>query len=447
VIILSTYTEPVLAELPEIQEPASGEHEDENPGAFAKLLAGLLNNTNIEVSEIETPEIQLIEISANDIEGLSFKDDAAALEKSFPSSNTEGKIQFNAVKKPDEIENAELNDDDFFAGHILLSADHLIIRQDDSVKIDSDIRDFPEKPHSIDEPLRDFSLLSDAAEFSEDSILSVNPAEIKDNRRLHTENNDRVLSKADDALQDNKSNEINSMQNIRPENEAKNRFEEARDKRRQSGKVTFEVNDMRTGNAEKNIETRINTGFDRVKTEAPVREITLELRLPEQAQNSAQTTWETRAGGANSALENMLARELHQNFNGDIVRHASMALRDGGEGTIRLTLKPESLGNVKIRLEMTENKITGQIIVESEEALRAFQKEIHSLEQAFRNSGFTDANLNLSLTADGRNMEQQEQEAARFSPLMVASQYENEQTEALSLDLFRQEHLSVNMFA
>jgi hypothetical protein len=95
----------------------------------------------------------------------------------------------------------------------------------------------------------------------------------------------------------------------------------------------------------------------------------------------------------------MLARELHQNLNGDIVRHAAILLRDGGEGTIRLSLKPESLGNVKIRLEMAENKITGHIIVESDEALRAFEREIRSLEQAFKESGFDGASLQMAVAS------------------------------------------------
>jgi flagellar hook-length control protein FliK len=122
--------------------------------------------------------------------------------------------------------------------------------------------------------------------------------------------------------------------------------------------------------------------------------------------SQAQTTWETKAG---ASLENMLARVLHQNFNGDIVRHASIALRDGGAGTIKIALHPESLGNVKIQLEMTENKITGLIFVESEEALRAFRKEIASLEQAFRDSGFANADLDLSLTQNGQNPQERKE--------------------------------------
>jgi flagellar hook-length control protein FliK len=73
---------------------------------------------------------------------------------------------------------------------------------------------------------------------------------------------------------------------------------------------------------------------------------------------------------------------------------------------------------------MSENKITGQIIVESEEALNAFKKEIASLEQAFREQGFTSADLNLSLTSDGRNEDLQEQ-TAPFMARTIASQYDD----------------------
>jgi flagellar hook-length control protein FliK len=125
----------------------------------------------------------------------------------------------------------------------------------------------------------------------------------------------------------------------------------------------------------------------------------------------------------------MLARELNQTLNGDIVRHASIMLRDGGAGTIRLSLKPESLGTVKIRLEMAENKIAGQIIVESDEALRAFEREIRSLEQSFRDSGFEGASLEMALAGDGGQngaAGQWKGEEARpfFSPRLAASRYD-----------------------
>jgi hypothetical protein len=131
----------------------------------------------------------------------------------------------------------------------------------------------------------------------------------------------------------------------------------------------------------------------------PETEIPVELRTAG-ARTPAEIGAEREARPAETFHE-MLSRELHQNLNGDIVRHASILLRDGGEGLIRLSLKPESLGNVKIRLEMAENKIAGHIIVESDDALRAFEQEIRSLERAFLDSGFDGANLEMSLAGDG----------------------------------------------
>jgi flagellar hook-length control protein FliK len=139
---------------------------------------------------------------------------------------------------------------------------------------------------------------------------------------------------------------------------------------------------------------------------------------------------------AGQAFEDILARELHQNLNGDIVRQASIMVRDGGEGTIKLSLKPESLGMVKIRLEMAENKITGHIIVESNEALRAFEKEIRSLEQAFRDSGFAGASLDMTLAGDGGQNSGQgrwNSEAPLFPARAVSSSYD---AMAETVDLF-----------
>jgi hypothetical protein len=116
---------------------------------------------------------------------------------------------------------------------------------------------------------------------------------------------------------------------------------------------------------------------------------------------NSRAAGERAAGSGAPAFEDLLARELRQNLNSDIVRHAQLVLRDRGEGSIRLSLRPESLGNVKIRLELTDNKIAGRIIVESGEALRAFEREIASLEQAFRDSGYESAELSAFLSGDG----------------------------------------------
>jgi flagellar hook-length control protein FliK len=234
------------------------------------------------------------------------------------------------------------------------------------------------------------------------------------------------------------------------EKETRNRLEETRNRRRTA---SFELRDFRSGETEtirRDGVFNIRAGGETRLAGDTAKEITLELRLPNQGQNSsaATTSWETRAG---QSLEDMLARELHQNFNNDIVRHASIALRDGNEGTIKLALRPESLGNVKIRLEMAENKIIGHIVVESEEALRAFEREISSLEKAFRDSGFESAELEMSLASDNRGAEQQwqETEASRFlSGQYAASRYDTavEQMEMpIPLDVYQLGARTINV--
>jgi flagellar hook-length control protein FliK len=238
------------------------------------------------------------------------------------------------------------------------------------------------------------------------------------------------------------------------EREGRNRLDEARNRDKKRG-VTVDVRDFRSAGADivqKDSVVQVKAGAESRTGEGSVKEITLELRLPNQGQGSqsAVTSWETKAG---QAFEDILSRELHQNLNNDIVRHASVILRDSAEGTIRLALKPESLGNVKIRLEMAENKITGNIIVESEEALRAFEREITSLEKAFVESGFEGANLEMSLAANGGGAEQwQEMESGQsIARLIAAAHYEAAAAEwtemPAALDYYYQGAGAINMLA
>ena len=229
------------------------------------------------------------------------------------------------------------------------------------------------------------------------------------------------------------------------------RLEEVRGRERRGERLSIEVRDLRSGQTgtETRSDVRINAGLEKPPaSESGARELVMELRLPDQVQKAPgpDTSWGTRSA---HAFEDLLARELHQNFNNDIVRHASMILRDEGKGMIRLALKPDNLGNVKICLEMAENKITGQIIVESEEALRAFQREIHSLEQAFKESGFQDANLEMSLAANSSGAEEFEQEAqARtlLSLFAAATRYDSgEQAEGFFTGTFERGQTTINL--
>jgi flagellar hook-length control protein FliK len=211
--------------------------------------------------------------------------------------------------------------------------------------------------------------------------------------------------------------------------EGKGRLEEVRNREKRRG-ATLEVRDFRNSGVQaeavaKETAFQVKASAENRPFGAADREVFLELRLPQGREAApAVTSWEANSG---RAIENLLARELHQSFNNDIVRHASVILRENNEGLIRLALKPESLGNVKIQLELADNKIIGHIVVESEEALRAFEKEVSSLEKAFRDSGFDGASLQMSLASDGGEQQQwQEREANPLLPGLVASRYDAE---------------------
>ncbi len=93
----------------------------------------------------------------------------------------------------------------------------------------------------------------------------------------------------------------------------------------------------------------------------------------------------------------MLADRLREVWNGEIVQSARVVLRDGDAGTIRLRLKPESLGNVKIELNLADNNISGRIVVESDAAKSAFERNMSHLSDAFRQGGFDSARLEVAV--------------------------------------------------
>ncbi len=101
-------------------------------------------------------------------------------------------------------------------------------------------------------------------------------------------------------------------------------------------------------------------------------------------------------------FEGMLSQELQSNAK-EFVKTGSVILKDNNSGTINLILHPEELGNVKIKLEVTDKVIAGKIIVSSEEAFNAFKANLDSLRQAFTDSGFQAGGFDLSWNSGGQS--------------------------------------------
>ncbi|MDR0375227.1 MAG: flagellar hook-length control protein FliK [Treponema sp.] len=217
-------------------------------------------------------------------------------------------------------------------------------------------------------------------------------------------------------------------------------------KTKRKDRFNVEIHDARTIDSST---TRPQQPLQASVVRTDTTEITLDL-------NHAQDAPESEAPDKANASRNfadMLSRALVDTLSNDIVRQAAIVLRDGGQGTIRLSLKPETLGSVKIRLELAENKITGTILVSSEEAYRAFEKEVHTLEQAFKESGFDSAELNTTFaSSDGRNGRQWDDAETRqyFSERFVAERYDaveaQESAHVLGTGWEPEQRVAVNMF-
>ena len=100
----------------------------------------------------------------------------------------------------------------------------------------------------------------------------------------------------------------------------------------------------------------------------------------------------------------MLSNAVQENAS-DIVKAGNIVLKDNNQGSINLILKPEALGNVKISLNLNDKVISGQINVQTREALEAFKESIDALKQAFTESGFETGSFDLNFSS-GQNFAQ-----------------------------------------
>ena len=69
----------------------------------------------------------------------------------------------------------------------------------------------------------------------------------------------------------------------------------------------------------------------------------------------------------------------------EVVKQSTFVLKDNGGGELRLVLKPESLGRVRINLNMNNNHIAGRIIVENSSVQEMFESNLQNLHEAFKN--------------------------------------------------------------
>ena len=124
-------------------------------------------------------------------------------------------------------------------------------------------------------------------------------------------------------------------------------------------------------------------------------QVTMELSA-RAAQNITSSSQQSASAGG-STFQQMLQNAV-QHSAPEFVKAGSIVLKDGNKGTINLIMRPESLGNVKISLSLSDKTISGQITVASKEAYDAFKESIDSIRQAFAESGFDTGAFDLSFS-------------------------------------------------
>lgn len=104
---------------------------------------------------------------------------------------------------------------------------------------------------------------------------------------------------------------------------------------------------------------------------------------------------------ANGSYQQSIKQWLETKGNNDIVQQAKIVLNGNDSGEIRLILKPENLGEVRINLQLEDGRIGGSIFVENKDVQSAFESNLAELRQAFEDSGLQTGNLNVNVDGKG----------------------------------------------
>ena len=177
--------------------------------------------------------------------------------------------------------------------------------------------------------------------------------------------------------------------------------------------AAIHVVDLRKRTADKSSDA----GVQRIAQTASASKETGTLFIPQQ---SALKDIEIprKAAPASTAAPQTGLERLREMAGSELIRATNLVLRDGG-GEIRLVLKPESLGSVRIRMNLVDNKIEGRIIVDTSAVKQVMDQSIDALSRALTAGGFQTASLEVSVggqNADnGRQMKEPPEDLRRVA--------------------------------
>ena len=104
---------------------------------------------------------------------------------------------------------------------------------------------------------------------------------------------------------------------------------------------------------------------------------------------------------------------MNETGNKELVRKIDFILKNDNQGEIKLILKPEALGNVRINLSLNENNIAGKIIVDNSSVRDIFLNNMDQLTSLLKDNGYDTASLEVWVGQDGRDGKEQGQDGDR----------------------------------
>lgn len=223
---------------------------------------------------------------------------------------------------------------------------------------------------------------------------------------------ENVLSSGNLFTMSGKSEKISDKVNLEKENSKS--VKASKNVKKLSDVIT--VTDLRTEKPEAAaVEKKTNLVTSVKQTSSDSVQVTMDLSS--QAEKNILSLDAQSAGAQGSTFQAMLENQITENAQ-DFVKAGNIVLKDNNVGNINLILHPESLGNVKISLELSDNVITGKILVTSQEAFNAFSSSQDSLKAAFIENGFDTAgfdvafaNQNQNFSGNGQEQNQNEHQA------------------------------------
>jgi hypothetical protein len=111
----------------------------------------------------------------------------------------------------------------------------------------------------------------------------------------------------------------------------------------------------------------------------------------------------------------------------DLVQSAQVMVRDGG-GEMKVTLAPDGLGEVAMRVSVKEGKVNVQMITESDEAKKLIERQLGELKTNLISQNLSIDGIKVDTATNiGKQMEQQYQDAQRQMAQQSLEQFRQDQ--------------------